>query len=472
LPLIAAARRGRGEDVNGPGFSTRHAEPVMSSHALAWSSACLPLALLLLRPGVALAVPSFAEQTGQPCAACHVGAFGPQLKQYGRDFKLNGYVSNDGKPHGLPLAVSTQVSFTHTDAAQPGPAAPHFAANDNFAIDQTSLYYAGRIAPRVGGFVQITYDGIAHQLHIDNTDIRYARDREVFGEDLVYGFTVNNNPTVTDLWNSTPVWGFPYNSSALAPTPLAAALIDGGLGERVAGVGGYTMWNNLVYFEVDLYRGLGYDVLNSTGIVPVANTDKTTGAIPYWRLALQREFGRSYLQVGTYGLSASVLPGGVDIPGRVDRFTDTALDANYQFTANPKIVTSDMISAHATFIHEDASLRASEIIGGARLSHGLNTLRADVSYSLGATVTPSIQYFRTSGTNDAAYWGTPNGSPNSSGIITEIAYVPWGKPDSLISWGNVRFAAQYVSYFRFDGASNNASANNALYVTVWAAAHF
>jgi hypothetical protein len=131
-----------------------------------------------------------------------------------------------------------------------------------------------------------------------------------------------------------------------------------------------------------------------------------------------------------------------------------------------------MISAHATFIHEDASLRASEIIGGARLSHGLNTLRADVSYSLGATVTPSIQYFRTSGTNDAAYWGTPNGSPNSSGIITEIAYVPWGKPDSLISWGNVRFAAQYVSYFRFDGASNNASANNALYVTVWAAAHF
>jgi hypothetical protein len=71
-----------------------------------------------------------------------------------------------------------------------------------------------------------------------------------------------------------------------------------------------------------------------------------------------------------------------------------------------------------------------------------------------------------------AYWGTPSGSPNSSGVIAEIAYVPWGKPDSWISWGNVRFAVQYVSYFRFDGSSHAASANNALYFTVWAAAHF
>ena len=45
----------------------------------------------------ALAVPAFAKQTGQPCAACHVGAFGPQLKPYGRDFKLHGYVASDGR---------------------------------------------------------------------------------------------------------------------------------------------------------------------------------------------------------------------------------------------------------------------------------------------------------------------------------------------------------------------------------------
>ena len=430
------------------------------------------LAVLFVHPDSARGVPAFAEQTGQPCAACHVGAFGPQLKQYGRDFKLNGYVATDGKSHGLPFALSTQGSFTHTDNAQPGTAAPRFAANDNFALDQTSFYYAGRIIHGLGAFMQVTYDGVAHQLRLDNTDIRHAHDGDIFGKDLVYGVTVNNNPSVTDLWNSTPTWGFPYNGSKLAPTPLVATLVDGALGQRVAGAGAYVMWNDLIYAEFDLYRGLGYDVLNATGIVPVANTDKTIGVIPYWRLALQQNFGRNYLEVGTYGINASVLPGGIDIPGRADVFTDDALDANYQFIFNPRSVVSDMISAHATLIHENASLAASQIISGALRSHQLDTFRADVSYSFAATITPTIQYFQTGGTSDAAYWGTPSGSPNSSGIIAEVAYVPWGKPDSPIAWANIRFAVQYVKYFRFDGHTNGASANDALYLSVWAATHF
>lgn len=143
----------------------------------------------LLVPGAARAVPSFAEQTGQPCAACHVGAYGPQLTRFGRAFKLNAYTASDGKSHGLPLAATVQGSFTRTNSAQPAPPAPHFAANNNIAIDQTSFYYAGRIAPGAGGFIQLTYDGIDRQLHIDNTDIRYARDGSLFDQDLVYGFT-------------------------------------------------------------------------------------------------------------------------------------------------------------------------------------------------------------------------------------------------------------------------------------------
>ncbi|MEY2843118.1 MAG: hypothetical protein RI920_1155, partial [Pseudomonadota bacterium] len=43
----------------------------------------LPSALLLVAATQAHAVPSFARQTGQDCAACHVGAFGPQLTPYG-----------------------------------------------------------------------------------------------------------------------------------------------------------------------------------------------------------------------------------------------------------------------------------------------------------------------------------------------------------------------------------------------------
>ena len=48
------------------------------------------VALAAFGAGPARAVPSFSEQTGQPCTTCHVGGFGPQLTPFGRAFKLGG----------------------------------------------------------------------------------------------------------------------------------------------------------------------------------------------------------------------------------------------------------------------------------------------------------------------------------------------------------------------------------------------
>src|SRR5689334_7600067 len=61
--------------------------------------ACLLAALgaLLLRAGPAAAVPSFSRQTGQPCSLCHIGSFGPQLTEYGREFKVTGYTLTGGE---------------------------------------------------------------------------------------------------------------------------------------------------------------------------------------------------------------------------------------------------------------------------------------------------------------------------------------------------------------------------------------
>ena len=250
----------------------------------------------------AQAVPAFAEQTGQPCAACHVGAFGPQLKPYGRDFKLHGYVASDGQDHGLPLAITTLFSYTHTLAPQPGGAAPNFAANDNFALDQASLYYAGRITPWLGAFIQFSYDGVAKNVHLDNADIRRAGEGTLFGEDMVWGVTVNNNPTVQDAWNSTPAWGFPYNISPLAPTPVASTLIDNTLAQRVFGAGAYLFWNDIFYAEFDAYGGLDSTLLDATGTAPYAGP-RPIGVAPYGRLALIRDWQNSHVEIGTYGIS-------------------------------------------------------------------------------------------------------------------------------------------------------------------------
>ena len=127
-------------------------------HGWWWTSLGLLLAMLGVASRAA-ALPSYSWQTGQPCAQCHVQAFGPALTSFGRQFKLNGYVWGD-RPDVpfLPLAAMLQTSLTHTADGQPGGAAPHFNANNNVVLDQLSLFYAGRIAPHVGAFVQGTYN--------------------------------------------------------------------------------------------------------------------------------------------------------------------------------------------------------------------------------------------------------------------------------------------------------------------------
>src|SRR5665213_654716 len=86
------------------------------------------LALVLATPS-AEALPSYARQTGQQCAACHNGF--PELTPYGRLFKLNGYTFGGGQSNVPPIAAMVIPTFTHTDSGQPGGAGTHYANNDN-----------------------------------------------------------------------------------------------------------------------------------------------------------------------------------------------------------------------------------------------------------------------------------------------------------------------------------------------------
>ena len=152
-----------------------------------------------------------------------------------------------------PISATARGSFTSTKKGQPGGAANDFSSNNNFAVDEVSFFYAGRVWSKIGAFVQGTYDGVEKNVAIDNTDIRFATTGTLLGQENVYGIDLNNSPTVQDLWNTTPVWGFPYADSGLAPTPEAATLIDEGFAQQVAGVTAYTMWKDLLYLELGPY---------------------------------------------------------------------------------------------------------------------------------------------------------------------------------------------------------------------------
>jgi hypothetical protein len=420
-------------------------------------------AVSLLFTTAAWAVPSFARQTGLNCSACHINF--PQLTAFGRNFKLHGYTqtradepqTNELHPTAMPpLSVMFQVSFSKLSAAEPD------TQNGTLLFpDQFSLFYAGRISGRAGAFVQVTYDGPSDHFSMDNADIRLVGSHG----SIIAGLNANNNPTVEDLWNSTPAWGFPFTSSSIAPGPAAAAQVDGTLGQQVAGIGGYATWKNMVYGDVTFYRSFQ---IGSEQPPTSASSQIIDGVAPYWRLAAYKTIGNHDVEVGAYGLVVNRFPGnGQPLSGPTDRLVDTALDGQYQYLSGPNALT-----ARATYIHErqrwDASFPAAMV---ANPEDTLNTSRVNATYLYERKVGGSLGVFSLSGDADTLLYppgdltGSATGAPDSRGWVAELLYFPWQ---------NTRFAVQWVRYSKFNGADINydgsgraASANNTLFLNAW-----
>jgi hypothetical protein len=416
----------------------------------------LTLASAWAAPAVAL--PSFAQQTGEPCARCHVGAYGPQLKQYGRDFKLFGYAAGDGANQLPPVALTAIASYTATRADRP--AQRHFGPNDNTAFQSAILAYAGRLWGGAGAFAEAFYDGVHQKISLSRVDVRRTFTGTVAGHDVVWGVDANNRPGVQDIWNSSPVFELSTFSSPFAATPLVSPLVDGRLAQRVVGAGGYAMWDDTLYTEAAFYQPIDKVFLNRVGVTTTATADRYSGMQPYWRVALQHEFADThYLEDGAYGLAARRFPSGVRSAGE-DKLTDLGLDATYQYIGGKR----HYLASHLTWIREDARLDASRQLVGTRSSDRIDSYRADTIYSLDDTWTSAAEVFRTIGDHDPKFFRTPGGSPDSTGYVVELGYTPWGKKGSPVNWANLRFTARWVGYTRFNGQSAGASANDTLFL--------
>jgi hypothetical protein len=422
---------------------------------------------LSLRP--AHAVPSFARQTGLSCNVCHSNP--PELTAFGRNFKLKGYVLNDvsatdkvGNTKDLllsryiPISVMILLSNTSTQTKQPG------TQNSSAGFpQQLSLFLAGGYASHFGGLAQVTYTHSDDHFSMDNTDLRYANQGTLGGRDWEYGITLNNNPSVEDVWNSTPAWGFPWISSESGVGSIASPIIDGALGQDVAGIGAYSMWNNHLYTNLSFYRSE-----HAGAATPVTGTGQAyniSGVAPYWRAAWQQNWGANYLEVGTYGIFMNSFPGAVT--GPEDRYVDPAFDFQYErpFGAN-------LFDMHGTYVHQKSNLGATYAAGGATTqSNYLNTLNLDGTYHWTNKFTATGDLFSTSGNSDpllyapAPVTGSNNGRPNTSGYTGQFAYWPVQ---------NIDLSVSYTGYFKFngattnyDGANRNASDNNTVYVALW-----
>jgi hypothetical protein len=452
---------------------------------------------LLLSTQSALAVPSFARQTGMSCEACHTVY--PELTHFGRMFKANGYLltslpqvrgETPAKEQSLslnqipPLSLMFQISDTQLSHGIPDSSGTGVAQNGTAAFpQQVSLFYAGKIAPQLGVFGQLTYSNASGSLQIDNTDFRFA-DVLVLPESrsLIYGLSLNNNPTLQDLWNTTPGFTFPYATSNATVSPLARTAIDGTFAQSVAGLSAYAFWNESLYGEIGVYRsakqGFTNPVTGAAGPLDGTATNVVDGLAPYWRAAYEYNWDRHSLEVGVYGATFQLFPGGstattpAPLNGATNRFQDVAEDIQYQFLGESHILT-----AAATRIHESQTLDASFANGGsANPRNDLTTFRLAGTYYYKRKIGGTASYFSTTGSADSGLYPagsspgvttSANGKPDTKGWIAEVDYLPWL---------NVKLQVQYTAYSKFNGGGNNydgsgrnASDNNSLYILGWLA---
>jgi len=396
----------------------------------------------LLSFSTAQAVPSFARQTGLACAACHQAANFPELNSFGRRFKLGGYAmslikdikSNAGKKDGkrqdlslidIPLlSAMLQVSATHTAKDQAD------TQNNSTAFpQQLSLFLAGRLAPDLGTFIQMTYAENDPGFSLDLADVRYAGQTKVGGKPLLYGFTLNNMPTIEDPWNSMPVWGFPWSGSEQAPGPQASTLLDGDVLGNVAGLGAYGSLNSTWYGDVSVYRSSGSNDASSENVIK--------GGAPYWRFAYERYIGHTYLMLGTLGMTADLYPTGIS--GPTDSYRDAGVDTQIE-----QPIGGNMLTVHGAYINEKRDPAAGDSV---TYKH----FKVDANYHVARRLRTTLGF-------STIHTGSDN--LDTTDWIAQLAYYPWE---------NVNLSLQYTGYTKFDGSSDNASDNNTTYLMGWVA---
>ena len=181
---------------------------IFARASLAFAFVFLVVAIFLVPSREAQAVPAFARQTGQPCAACHT-AF-PELTPFGRRFKLTGYTMQGGDTNFPQVAAMLMPGFTHTEAKQDAPPAPGLKTNDNLVTQQVTGFYAGKVYGDLGAFIQVSGNP-SNRINFFKANASYVLDHTY---SLSAGYFSVNGTSDMGLYGANSVIGSP-NSKGL-----------------------------------------------------------------------------------------------------------------------------------------------------------------------------------------------------------------------------------------------------------------
>lgn len=432
------------------------------------------LALMTYMPP-AHALPSFARQTGQKCAACHVGGNWPQLTPWGRFFKLSGYtagksvVDKEGV-NFIPAGVFGQLGVTW--AAQPNNSQGQPVVSPNGLPE--AYEFTGEVGTKLTDFAGVFYEyGVGNTFPgwkgaLGPVDVRATHFFHVGDNELLVGVDSNNDPSVQDVWNTTPSWGYPFYTSPQALGAPASPMMTN-LAQQSGSVGAYALLNREFYAEVSMYSvGTGFYRWMTAGTSFASGAEYLKGFNPYWRAYWTKERGANVWMAGTFGMHSSVYPDSSSPHGTADAFADTGFDSQYQHLGE-----RGKLTLRASYIYEDQVWDGSFSLGGSSTPRGnLKTLNLSGSYAWHEAWTFTGGYFSSNGSNNAALYGIndPSGNlltakPNTNGYLLEVNRTL--KQNTILS-------LQYTGFLRYNGLSSNidglgrtAGDNNTLWLNVF-----
>jgi hypothetical protein len=450
----------------------------------------------------AQAIPLFARQTGQNCVACHAGGQFPELTSYGRMFKLTGYTM--GNRAEIPLAFMATASGSSVSSKTPGTGDTNadFPQNGLMHFTTASIFAGGKITDNIGLFGQWTYNAYKQQdpdgswaghSGSDQFDLRYA-DRFIDeNQDLIVGASLNNNPGVTDVWNTfnsafqsvpsyVPASNAAGNGGPFVSVPATPILLQ--MGPASAGLDAYVFWNNTIYAELGFYQTSNRMFSFMSQGIPDSDMPKLKGNLnPYWRLALNHDWGANSAMVGLFGINAEIYANSPTTSGPSTRFRDIGVDAQYQYILDPHTISAQFSYIRENQRYSDELWDANNPNYTGNFANGSNTLdflRLKATYVYQAKYGASLGYAAVRGSADTlAYTSSPDGNGNP---------VPFGNAGSTpntriwipeVFWTpiqNIRVGMQYFKFTEFngsttnyDGNGRNASDNNTVFFYIWGA---
>ena len=154
------------------------------------------------------------------------------------------------------------------------------------------------------------------------------------------------------------------------------------------------------------------------------SSSSLANASPYWRVALEKNWGEHSLMIGAFGFYPAVLPGRI-IGYGVDYYRDIGLDAQYQYISGVHALTlqltriTEMQNLQGTYAQGIASqfiannnitnFYGQPVYGGyAASSNPLNYLlsfKATAGYTWDHTLSGYVSYFHVSGSPDFTLYG-------------------------------------------------------------------